>query len=111
MTTRESSRRVLGPQADEAASSGPPAASDGRLLRLYGTLGCHLCDTAMELVARVPEAADWCLQSCDIVDDQACYQRYGVRIPVLRREDTGAELDWPFDATAVRQLLRAPTAE
>ena len=27
------------------------------------------------------------------------------RIPVLRREDTGAELDWPFDAAAVRAFV------
>ena len=30
---------------------------------------------------------------------------YGARVPVLRREDTGAELDWPFDADAVRRFL------
>ncbi|MGB5062546.1 MAG: glutaredoxin family protein, partial [Candidatus Competibacter sp.] len=32
-------------------------------------------------------------------------ERYGVRIPVLRRLDTGNELDWPFDAAGVRCLL------
>jgi hypothetical protein len=31
---------------------------------------------------------------------------YGLRIPVLRRTDTGAELDWPFDAGQVVQFLR-----
>ena len=31
--------------------------------------------------------------------------RYGERIPVLRREDTGAELDWPFTAGSVASFL------
>ena len=30
---------------------------------------------------------------------------YGSRVPVLRREDTGAELDWPFDAPRLRVFL------
>ena len=33
---------------------------------------------------------------------------YGTRVPVLRREDTGAELDWPFDAAQVRGFLGRP---
>jgi hypothetical protein len=28
-------------------------------------------------------------------------EKYGVRIPVLRRADNGAELGWPFDEAAV----------
>lgn len=68
---------------------------------LYTTAGCHLCEQAQALIARtlgrpVPEV--------DIADDDELMARYGVRIPVLRRAD-GAELDWPFDATAVRALL------
>lgn len=37
------------------------------------------------------------VQQVDIVDDPELLERYQLRIPVLRRVDTGAELDWPFD--------------
>ena len=32
-------------------------------------------------------------------------ERYGLRIPVLRRCDTGNELNWPFDAEQVVAFL------
>ena len=41
----------------------------------------------------------------EIADDEELLERYGVRIPVLRRLDTGEELDWPFDVAAVRRLV------
>lgn len=38
----------------------------------------------------------------DITESDILMERYQLRIPVLRREDSGAELDWPFDlATAM----------
>ena len=40
-----------------------------------------------------------------IDDDLGLQARYGERIPVLRREDSGGELDWPFDAAAVRGFI------
>ena len=63
---------------------------------------CHLCDLAWEQLAGagVPD-----FESRWIDGDDALEARYGQRIPVLRREDTGAELDWPFTAEAVRQFL------
>ena len=45
-----------------------------------------------------------------IADDAELLEQYGVRIPVLRRVDTGEELDWPFDAAAVRRLLAVRAA-
>jgi hypothetical protein len=45
------------------------------------------------------------------VDDApALRQRYGLRVPVLRDARDGRELDWPFDAAAVRGFLRLPQA-
>ena len=44
-------------------------------------------------------------RSVEIADDEDLLERYGVRIPVLRRLDTGEELDWPFDVAAVRRLV------
>lgn len=33
----------------------------------------------------------------DIAENEAFFEAYELRIPVLRRIDTGAELEWPFD--------------
>lgn len=64
---------------------------------------CHLCDQAWETMAAagVPD-----FDPLWIDDDIGLQARYGTRIPVLRREDTGAELDWPFDGAALSAFLR-----
>lgn len=71
-------------------------------LTLFQRDHCHLCDQAYEVLveAGMPDFDPvW-------IDGRGGEEaRYGLRIPVLRREDTGAELDWPFDATAVRAFL------
>jgi glutaredoxin len=53
---------------------------------------CHLCDQALDLLAQAgfPD-----FTSVWIDDDDALEERYGARVPVLRRSD-GVELDWPF---------------
>ena len=71
------------------------------LLALYATSGCHLCERADALI-RATVAVTF--RTVEIADDEDLLERYGVRIPVLRRLDTGKELDWPFDAAAVRRL-------
>ena len=73
------------------------------VLVLYTTGGCHLCEQAEALVRRQTAG----VSTIEIVDDGELLERYGVRIPVLRRLDTGGELDWPFDVAAVRRLLGA----
>jgi Glutaredoxin-like domain (DUF836) len=62
---------------------------------------CHLCDLALEVLAqaRFPEFV-----SVWIDEDEALEARYGARVPVLRRGD-GVELDWPFDAEAVKAFV------
>lgn len=70
---------------------------------LYMTAGCHLCEQAQQAIQQVlgqpaPEA--------DIADEDSLLARYGVRIPVLRRTDSGAELDWPFTAAQVQALVQ-----
>ena len=71
-------------------------------LILYQRDDCHLCDLALEVLAhaRVPE-----FESVFIDDDEALEERYGVRVPVLRNDDTGAELDWPFDGERLQAFL------
>ena len=71
-------------------------------LILYQRDDCHLCDLALEVLAsaRVPE-----FESVFIDDDAVLEERYGVRVPVLRNDDTGMELDWPFDGGRVGEFL------
>lgn len=71
-------------------------------LILYQRDDCHLCDLALDVLAqaRVPE-----FESVFIDQDEALEVRYGTRVPVLHRSDSGAELDWPFDVGQVAAFL------
>ncbi len=71
-------------------------------LTLYMRDHCPLCDQALELLAqaRVPD-----FESAWIDEDAALEARYGIRVPVLRNEDDGRELDWPFSVEALRRFV------
>ncbi|MCK9535572.1 MAG: glutaredoxin family protein [Pseudomonas sp.] len=71
---------------------------------LFGTLGCHLCEEA-EQVLQPFVAQGLVVELLDIIDSPEWMQRYALTIPVLRRVDNGKELNWPFDQSAVLQLL------
>ncbi|MEX5340666.1 MULTISPECIES: glutaredoxin family protein [Pseudomonas] len=73
--------------------------------QLFGTLGCHLCEVAEALLMPFVEHG-LLVELVDIADSEALFERYGLRIPVLRRCDTGAELGWPFDAEQVVAFLK-----
>jgi glutaredoxin len=68
-------------------------------LILFQRDDCPLCDYALAVLAaaRVPD-----FESAWIDDDADLEARYGTRVPVLRDEATGHELDWPFDPIALR---------
>ncbi|MGN6282885.1 glutaredoxin family protein [Frateuria sp.] len=70
---------------------------------LYQRDYCHLCDQALAVLAaaRAPE-----FDSVWVDDDEGLETRYGTRVPVLRDARDGRELDWPFDAEAVRGFVR-----
>jgi len=69
-------------------------------LLLYGTRFCHLCEQA----GAVLHAAGVTAEYIDIAEDDALLEQYGMRIPVVRRVDNGAELGWPFDVAALERL-------
>ena len=73
-------------------------------LILYQRDHCHLCDLALDELARAraPE-----FESVFIDGDDALEDRYGLRVPVLRDDASGDELDWPFDAAKLRAFLPA----
>ncbi len=68
---------------------------------LYSTSFCHLCEQAQQLLAQL----DMVAEVVDIAEYDHLYQEYGLRIPVVKRNDTGAELGWPFDISALGQFI------
>ncbi|OEC34915.1 Glutaredoxin-like domain [Pseudomonas cuatrocienegasensis] len=72
--------------------------------QLFGTLGCHLCEVAEALLMPFVEHG-LLVELVDIAEQADWVEQYGVRIPVLKRCDTGAELDWPFDAAQIVEFL------
>ncbi|GLH38246.1 MULTISPECIES: glutaredoxin family protein [Pseudomonas] len=73
--------------------------------QLFGTLGCHLCEVAeAELMPFVEHGL--LVELMDIAEDESWFEKYSLRIPVLRRVDTGAELDWPFSGDEIVAFLR-----
>ena len=71
-------------------------------LILYQRDDCHLCDRALAMLAdaRAPE-----FESVFVDGDDALEARYGERVPVLRDDARGVELNWPFDAERLRRFL------
>ena len=72
-------------------------------LTLYQRDDCPLCDQALAMLAA---AGTPDFDTVWIDDDAGLERRYGARVPVLRDEDGGRELDWPFDPDAVRAFVR-----
>lgn len=71
------------------------------MLTLYGTTACHLCEVAQAMLEQ--RQARYTL--VDISESDALFERYGVTIPVLRRDDE-AELNWPFSEEALAAFLQ-----
>jgi len=69
--------------------------------KLYGTEFCHLCKEAETIIRMLGVTAI----HIDIVEDEELFKKYSLRIPVLRRDDNNAELDWPFDVVTVTRFL------
>lgn len=74
-----------------------------RNLNLYSTSHCHLCEQA-ELILKDLNLTP--LTTIEIAEDGHLLELYGLRIPVLQRLDTKAELDWPFNLVEVVSFLR-----
>ncbi|KGE03753.1 glutaredoxin family protein [Pseudohaliea rubra] len=74
---------------------------------LYSTPACHLCELAEGLLLEAARATVpglvW--RVVDISGDDALFERYGERIPVLCFA-SGAELDWPFTGEELHRALR-----
>ncbi len=51
----------------------------------------------------MPELRGFALRTREVVADDALFERYAHRVPVLRVD--GDEFDWPFDAQRLRDKL------
>lgn len=68
---------------------------------LYGTSACHLCEVAESLLLALREQGfEIVFEKIDISESDELFERYGVRIPVLKHP-AGDELGWPFAAEDV----------
>ena len=80
---------------------------DARVLPLLALAHAQLGERrqALDVAAQAQAQLAWQCYVVDIADDDQLIERYGTRIPVLRRMDTGAELGWPFDAAQLLTFL------
>lgn len=77
-------------------------------LVFFTTSQCHLCELAEALLVSTPLPEPVPVDAIDIAQSESLVKRYGERIPVLRRNDTGEELDWPFNQDQLLAFLAAP---
>lgn len=71
---------------------------------LYSSPGCHLCDQARSVIAGLEQQPVY--TEIDISDDDLLISRYGEFIPVLRNNESGEELKWPFEETEVGRFIK-----
>ena len=66
--------------------------------------GCHLCEIAAHLIVQLRSVSEISLVEIDIATDERLVARYGTKIPVVRRDDTLQELDWPFTLDELKRF-------
>jgi len=78
-------------------------------IRLYTTLGCHLCEQAQNMFLYLADKdveinKNYSLELVEISDSNQLIEDYGVRIPVLKKN--GQELAWPFSLEELINWLK-----
>ncbi len=84
---------------------------------LYTTLGCHLCEDAMDLLKQYRTRQETELEAentgikeieieeIEISESESLVESYGLRIPVIRKLHTSEELGWPFTLDDLTRYL------
>lgn len=93
----ETTRLYMEPAME--ASTGKPG------LTFYTTAGCHLCEEAERLLIELVAQHAVAVEVVDIAEDERLAEVYGIRIPVVRHEETGREAGWPFSYGELVGLL------
>jgi len=83
---------------------------DNKVLLLYSTSGCHLCELAKALVDNILLSHQLTLSIIDIANDDKLFEKYGVSIPVIKLEHSKQELFWPFDFDELTSYLEMADA-
>ncbi|QJD70984.1 glutaredoxin family protein [Marinobacterium sp. LSUCC0821] len=78
-----------------------------RLLELMTTEGCHLCEQATPLLVAGLDPNLFEVDLVDIAFDDQLMNLYATRIPVLVDNQSGAELDWPFDMQQLAEFVES----
>jgi hypothetical protein len=78
-----------------------------KIVLLYTTAGCHLCEKAKELSAPFFEHYGYALEEVEISESDELVARYGILIPVLGRPDNNSELGWPYEPGQLVEFLCA----
>ena len=78
--------------------------ADTARVTVYGKPGCHLCEDAVEVIARVCADLGTSYEEVDITTDPDLQHRYGEQIPVTFVD--GAQHDfWRVDERRLRAAL------
>jgi len=76
------------------------------IVKLYTTLGCHLCDEAMALIRHLQvEGIDIEIRAIEIADSDDLMSTYGIRIPVVTSNESIGDIGWPFTLEELRIFL------
>jgi glutaredoxin len=75
-----------------------------RTIVLYSKPGCHLCEDARALLARLEWRYPHSVQEIDIRSDPETFRRYDIRIPVMV-VDGGPEIDAPLTEARIVAAL------
>lgn len=76
-------------------------------IKLYGTLGCHLCEDAEAWLQHFFPSVSF--TKIDIASDERLVELYGLRIPTL--QIGAAVMDWPFTQPEAQALFDQLTVD
>jgi glutaredoxin len=71
---------------------------------LYTGPGCKLCNDAEQLLFQAGLSNSQ-IEKVDVTSSLDLKKRYGLKIPVLQRQDSGRELYWPFEIEELISFL------
>jgi hypothetical protein len=83
---------------------GPGSRPAPRTVTLIGKPGCHLCDDARTVVAKVAAETGALVREQDITQEQELYDRYWEQIPVVL-VDGEQHTFWRVDEARLRSAL------
>ncbi len=89
---------------DRVPATGAASGAASPRVTLIGKPGCHLCDTARDVVRAVTSELGVAWEERSILDDPALYDRYWEQIPVVLVDGEPHEY-WRVDERRLRRAL------